>query len=59
LSILFIIVFLFGTKRLRSLGKDLGSAMRGFRAEMKDGEVDETPKEEKEDSDVKQADKKP
>ena len=31
---------LFGTKRLRNMGGDLGGAIKGFRSAMKDGEVD-------------------
>lgn len=31
LIILLIVLLLFGTKRLRGIGKDLGGAMRGFR----------------------------
>lgn len=31
LIVLLIIVLLFGTKRLASVGRDLGSALRGFR----------------------------
>lgn len=31
LLILLIVLLIFGTKRLRSLGSDLGSALRGFR----------------------------
>ena len=38
LIILAIVVVLFGTKRLRNLGGDLGGAIRGFRSAMKDGE---------------------
>jgi sec-independent protein translocase protein TatA len=38
LIILAIIVLLFGTKRLRTLGGDLGSAIRGFRKSMQDSE---------------------
>ncbi|KAA1189756.1 twin-arginine translocase TatA/TatE family subunit [Pseudohalioglobus sediminis] len=34
LIILAIVVMLFGTKRLRSLGSDLGSAVKGFRKSM-------------------------
>lgn len=44
LIILVIIVLLFGTKRLRNIGTDLGSAIRGFRSSIKDGEA-ETPTE--------------
>ncbi len=36
LIILAIVVMLFGTKRLRSLGSDLGSAVKGFRKSMQD-----------------------
>ncbi len=42
LIILVIIVLLFGTKRLRNIGTDLGSAIRGFRSSIKDNEA-ETP----------------
>ena len=38
LIILAIVVVLFGTKRLRNLGTDLGGAIKGFRSSMKDGE---------------------
>ena len=38
LIILVIIVLLFGTKRLRNIGNDLGSAIRGFRNSIKDPE---------------------
>ena len=38
LIILVIIVLLFGTKRLRGIGTDLGSAIKGFRASIKDPE---------------------
>lgn len=31
LIILLIVLLLFGTKRLRSIGRDLGGAMKGFR----------------------------
>lgn len=38
LIILVIVVLLFGTKRLGSLGSDLGSAIRGFRKSMQGDE---------------------
>ena len=41
--ILAIIILLFGTKRLRTVGEDLGAAFRSFRKGMK--EVEETTKE--------------
>ena len=48
LIILAIVVMLFGTKRLRSLGSDLGSAVKGFRKSMSDEDnaaVDTAPEE--------------
>ena len=36
LIILVIVIMLFGTKRLRTLGTDLGSAVKGFRKSMSD-----------------------
>ena len=38
LILLLIILLLFGTKRLRNLGSDLGSALKGFRKSMSDDE---------------------
>lgn len=38
LIVLIIVVLIFGGKRLRSLGSDLGSAINGFKKEMKDNE---------------------
>ena len=40
LIVLAIVIMLFGTKRLRTLGSDLGSAVKGFRKSMtEDGET--------------------
>lgn len=36
--ILIIVVVIFGTKRLRNAGGDLGSAVKNFKKAMKDGE---------------------
>ncbi|MEK6747679.1 MAG: Sec-independent protein translocase subunit TatA [Pseudomonadota bacterium] len=36
--ILAIVILLFGAKRLRTLGGDLGAAVKGFRTSMKEGE---------------------
>jgi len=38
LIILVIIVLMFGTKRLKDIGSDLGSAVRGFKNSMADAE---------------------
>ncbi len=35
--ILVIVLLLFGTKKLRNLGTDLGGAVKGFKGAMKDG----------------------
>ncbi|MGO4892990.1 twin-arginine translocase TatA/TatE family subunit [Flavobacterium sp. W21_SRS_FM6] len=41
LIILGIIVLLFGTKKLRSLGGDLGSAVKGFKKAVSDDDKDD------------------
>lgn len=38
LIILVIVVLLFGTKKLRNIGSDLGGAIKNFRESMHDGE---------------------
>ena len=40
LIVLAIIVLLFGTKKLRGIGSDLGSAIKAFRSSVKDDAVD-------------------
>ncbi|WP_333877803.1 Sec-independent protein translocase subunit TatA [Methylobacter sp.] len=40
LVVLAIVIVVFGTKRLRNIGADLGGAIKGFRTAMKDGEED-------------------
>ena len=37
LIVLLIVVLVFGTKKLKNLGGDLGSAVKGFKDGMKDG----------------------
>jgi sec-independent protein translocase protein TatA len=37
---LVIIVLIFGTKKLKNIGSDLGSAVKGFKDGMKTGETD-------------------
>ena len=37
LIVLVIVLLLFGTKRLRNLGSDLGNAVKGFKSAVKDG----------------------
>ena len=45
LLILLIVLLVFGGKKLRTLGSDLGSAFRGFKKAMSDGETDEQAKQ--------------
>lgn len=45
LIVLGIIILIFGTKKLRNLGGDLGGAVKGFKKAMSDGEK-ESEKEE-------------
>lgn len=43
LVVLAIVVLVFGTKKLRNLGSDLGGAVRGFKEGMKGAEEESTP----------------
>jgi len=43
LIILVIVIAIFGTKRLKTLGSDLGSAVKGFRSAVEDAEKDPSP----------------
>jgi sec-independent protein translocase protein TatA len=38
LIVLLVVLVVFGTKKLRTIGSDLGQAVRGFKDSMKDGE---------------------
>ena len=38
LVVLAIVIVVFGTKRLRNIGTDLGGAIKGFRTAIKEGE---------------------
>jgi len=42
LIILVIVLLLFGTKRLKSIGSDLGNAVKGFRSAMAEPEREDT-----------------
>jgi sec-independent protein translocase protein TatA len=41
LIVLLIVVMVFGTKKLKNMGGDLGSAVKGFKDGMKDGSTDD------------------
>ncbi len=43
LIVLVIVLAIFGTKRLRSLGSDLGNAVKGFRSAMSDADNEDDP----------------
>jgi len=43
LIVLVIVIVIFGTKRLSSLGSDLGGAVKGFRKAMDDADIDKDP----------------
>jgi sec-independent protein translocase protein TatA len=47
LLLLLIVVVLFGTKRLRNVGSDLGAAIKGFRSAVKDQDNPPLPAEDK------------
>ena len=42
LIVLAIVVMIFGTKRLKNIGADLGSAIKGFKKSMSDDDVTES-----------------
>lgn len=44
LIIAVIVILLFGTKRLSSLGSDLGATIKGFKKAIKDDDADKTDK---------------
>jgi len=46
LIVLLVVVLIFGTKKLRNIGQDLGGAVKGFKEGMKEGET--TPAEQRE-----------
>ena len=45
LIVLVIVLAIFGTKKFRSMGSDLGGAVKGFRSAMSDAEKDKDPAE--------------
>lgn len=43
LIVLLIVVLVFGTKKLKNMGSDLGGAVKGFKDGLRDGQAPETP----------------
>ena len=41
LIVLLVVVLVFGTKKLRNMGSDVGGAVKEFKNAMKDGEVED------------------
>ena len=39
LVVLIVVLLIFGTKKLRNIGEDLGSAVKGFKENMKESET--------------------
>lgn len=58
LIILLIVVMIFGTKRLKGIGSDLGGALKGFRKAMSDSEkeADDPRQLDKPDADFPESD---
>jgi sec-independent protein translocase protein TatA len=50
LVILVIVLLVFGAKKLKTIGSDLGSAVRGFKKSMNDGDAEESVKQLKADA---------
>ena len=42
LIVLVIVMLVFGTKKIRNIGQDLGGAVKGFKEGMKDGTVEKS-----------------
>ncbi|AUB84690.1 Sec-independent protein translocase subunit TatA [Candidatus Thiodictyon syntrophicum] len=45
LILLVVVLLVFGTKKLKNIGQDLGDAVKGFRSAMGSGEKGEEPKQ--------------
>ena len=50
--VLLIALVLFGTKKLRTIGSDLGAAVKGFKSAMGEGESEEAAKQLKHEKDA-------
>lgn len=47
LIVLLIILLVFGTKKLRNIGSDLGGAVKGFKQGMREGDEDKADSQQK------------
>ena len=41
--VLVIVMLVFGTKKLRNIGEDIGGAVKGFKEGMKEAEIEQKP----------------
>jgi sec-independent protein translocase protein TatA len=48
--ILIVVLLIFGAKKLKTIGSDLGAAVRGFKKSMNDGDAEESVKQLKADA---------
>ena len=49
--ILIVVLLIFGAKKLKTIGSDLGAAVRGFKKSMNEGDAEESVKQLKADAD--------
>ena len=59
LVILAIALLVFGAKKLKTIGSDLGAAVRGFKKSMNEGDAEESVKQLKADAEFSESAKSP
>ncbi len=57
--ILIVVLLIFGAKKLKTIGSDLGAAVRGFKKSMNDGDAEESVKQLKADAEFPDSAKAP
>ncbi len=57
--ILIVVLVVFGAKKLKTIGSDLGSAVRGFKKSMNEGDTEESVKQLKADAEFSEPAKSP
>jgi sec-independent protein translocase protein TatA len=57
--ILIVVLLIFGAKKLKTIGSDLGAAVRGFKKSMNDGDAEESVKQLKADAEFPDSAKTP
>jgi sec-independent protein translocase protein TatA len=53
--ILIVVLLIFGAKKLKTIGSDLGAAVRGFKKSMNDGDTEESVKQLKADAEFSES----